>query len=337
MKRKLALLIAITMCIFTMVGCGKGIKVPDEYNYDDLSKYIELGNYEGNEYEMDDLDVSREDIDDEIKDALEAAKTSKKLTSGVATEDCTANIDYSGSIDGVKFDGGTAEGYDLDLDNSTFIDGFAEGILGHSVGENFDIHVTFPKDYGNDLGGKEAVFNITLNYLSKDVLPEYNDEFVKNNTEFKNTADYEADIEKRLKDQKKIEAEAEARSEVFDEILDNSKVLEYPEKELADRKEKLAKQSDDSVTDAELEEDAKMTVKIELVLHQIAQLEGIKITDKDYQEYVDQLLSDAGFTEDSFKQQNGITIAAYAEESNLFTTLLYQTVMDKVMEYSKAL
>ena len=184
----LAIIMASSMLLLT--GCKEKLTIPDEYNYDDFSEYVKLADYKGIEY-------------NEVK------ASDKKITSGVATKDCIANIDYEGSVNGKKFDGGAAEGYDLDLDNSNFISGFAEAIVGHSVGTNFDINVTFPEDYQSaDLAGKDAVFNITLNYIKKGP-------------------------------QSEAEADAANQEAVFKEIIKNSDVVKYPEAELKSRTESL--------------------------------------------------------------------------------------------------
>lgn len=307
-----------------LASCGGGLKVPDEYKYDDLTEYITLGEYKNLEYEMPDLTVTGHQVDAELDKIREQFKTSKKETSGAVNETCTANIDYSGSIDGKKFDGGTDTGYDLDIDNSTFIDGFAEALVGHKVGETFDIDVTFPENYGSaDLAGKPAVFTITVNYITQDVLPELTDDFVKENTDFSSVAEMRDSVEEELNNERKSDAIAEVKSDIFNKIVDAAEIVKYPDAELNTRKTQLGD-----------EETAKSMVKQELVLRQICKLEGIELTDKDYQEFLDKLMSDAGLTPDTFKEKAGVTVEEYAVQNNLFTSLLYQRVMDKVMEYS---
>lgn len=128
-------------------------------------------------------EVSDEDIDSYISDDILASYvTSEQITDREAEDGDTVNIDFSGSIDGTAFDGGTSTGYDLVLGSGTFIDNFEEQIIGHTPGETFDVVVTFPEDYGSDeLNGKEAVFTTTLNYISESVVPELNDDWVYSN------------------------------------------------------------------------------------------------------------------------------------------------------------
>lgn len=324
MKRRLSVVLILVLSMAMLASCGGGLKAPDEYKYDDLTEYITLGEYQGLEYDAADPTVTGHMVDAELDKIREQYKTTKKLTEGTVTETCTANIDYSGSMDGKKFDGGTDTGYDLDIDNSTFIEGFAEALVGHKVGETFDIDVTFPEDYGSaDLAGKPAVFTITVNYINQDVLPEMTDEFVKENTDFSSVAEMRESVEEELNNQAKEDAVAENKSNIFSQIIDTSEVVKYPEAELKSRTTQLGD-----------EDSAKKLVKQELVLRQIAKLEGIELTDKDFQEFVDKLMSDAGLTPDTFKESAGVSIEEYAVQNNLFTSLIYQRVMDKVMEYS---
>ena len=127
--------------------------------------------------------VSDEDVADYINENIMVNYTeTQEVTDRAAADGDTVNIDYVGTVDGVEFDGGSAEGYDLTLGSGTFIDGFEEQIVGHTPGESFDVTVTFPEDYrATDLAGKEAVFATTLNYISESVTPERTDDFVKEN------------------------------------------------------------------------------------------------------------------------------------------------------------
>lgn len=355
-----------SLLIITLVGtlalvitsCSDSIKAPDEYKYDDLTEYITVGNYKGIEYSNSEISVSDQEIKDYINKELENHKETRKVESGTVTNDCIVNIDYVGSVDGKEFEGGSAKGTDLDIANSNFIDGFAEGIVGHSVGETFDLHVTFPKHYGEaSLAGKAAVFKTTINYISEKILPEYNDDFVKQYSDFETTAEYEKNIYDTLYNEKKEEALSAQRNEVFEKIKSASKVKKYPDKEYQSRYDQITNsykaQAENSgmkvdefiksslgMTQEEfkkqVEKTARDAVKTELILHQIARLEKIELGDAEYSQYIEMLLKDAGITAADFKKNNGISIAQYAEDNNLFTAMLYQTVMDKVMKYSVA-
>ena len=127
--------------------------------------------------------VTDEDVSTYISENILSNYTeTQEVTDRAAADGDTVNIDYVGTVDGVEFDGGSAEGYDLTLGSGTFIEGFEEQIVGHTPGESFDVTVTFPEDYlATDLAGKEAVFATTLNYIAETVTPELTDDFVKEN------------------------------------------------------------------------------------------------------------------------------------------------------------
>lgn len=137
-----------------------------------------------------DVEPSEEDLQAQWDSLLDSYRINQPVTGRAAEEGDIANIDYSGTVDGVVFTGGTAEGYDLTLGSGRMIPGFEDQIIGHNVGDNFDVTVTFPDDYGDStdeagntitLSGKEAVFNVTLNSLSVSVLPEATDAWVEEN------------------------------------------------------------------------------------------------------------------------------------------------------------
>lgn len=128
-------------------------------------------------------EVTDQDISDYINEnLLSGFATTSQVTDRAAATGDTVNIDYVGTIDGVEFDGGSAQGYDLELGSGTFIDGFEDQIVGHTPGETFDVNVTFPENYAStDLAGKDAVFSTTLNYINETVTPELTDAWVQEN------------------------------------------------------------------------------------------------------------------------------------------------------------
>ena len=136
------------------------------------------------------VEPSADEIQTQIDTLLNQYATSQTITDRAAQSGDTVNIDYSGSVDGVAFNGGTASGYDLTLGSGTFIDGFEDQIIGHNIGDTFDVNVTFPDGYGNstdaegntiELSGKAAVFSVTVNSISQTVVPELTDAWVDSN------------------------------------------------------------------------------------------------------------------------------------------------------------
>ena len=147
------------------------VTLPDDYA--DITISADLGQ------------VSDDDINDYIdSNVLSNFATTNEVKDRAAADGDTVNIDYVGRIDGVAFDGGDTKGSgaDLTLGSGTYIDNFEDQIVGHTPGETFDVTVTFPEDYGNEnLNGKEAVFETTLNYIKESVTPELTDDWVKEN------------------------------------------------------------------------------------------------------------------------------------------------------------
>ena len=129
-----------------------------------------------------DIEPTEAEIQTQIDTLLNQYATTQNITDRAAQSGDTVNIDYSGAVDGVVFNGGTATGYDLTLGSHTFIDGFEDQIVGHMPGETFDVNVTFPDDYqATNLAGKDAVFATTLNYINEDVTPDLTDDWVSSN------------------------------------------------------------------------------------------------------------------------------------------------------------
>ncbi len=154
------------------------------------SDYVTLCDYENITAPLSEIEYSDEDVNNDIRDILEQYKSLDTETTAAVVDGDTVSIDYAGSVDGVAFDGGTAEDADLEIGSGTFIDNFEEQIIGHVIGDNFDVNVTFPEPYENnpDLAGQPAVFNVTLKGIYK--APEFTDEFVAENlSEYASTAD----------------------------------------------------------------------------------------------------------------------------------------------------
>ena len=176
-----------------------------------------------------------EDIQSLWDNLLESNRIQQPVTGRAAETGDIANIDYSGTVDGVVFTGGTAEGYDLTLGSGTFIPGFEDQIVGHNIGDNFDVTVTFPEDYGDStdeagntitLSGKEAVFNVTLNSLAVSVLPEATDAWVEENFGESNDLHTVAEIDQYFYDNL---YSTNLTNAVVDYLTENSTITSIPE------------------------------------------------------------------------------------------------------------
>ena len=187
---------------------------------------IKLGNYKGLEIEKIDRTVSEEDVNAELARVQEKNARILVKEEGAAVEngDITV-IDFEGFKDGVAFEGGKAENYELTIGSNTFIPGFEEQLIGMKKDEEKDITVKFPEQYGNsDLAGADAVFKIKLHDIKKKELPALDDEFAKDASEFDTLAEYKEDIKKKLEDKKKIDAEYEKEARAMAKLAEQVEV-----------------------------------------------------------------------------------------------------------------
>ena len=182
-----------------------------------------------------DIEPTEEDIQSLWDNLLESNRIQQPVTGRAAEDGDIANIDYSGTVDGVVFTGGTAEGYDLTLGSGTFIPGFEDQIVGRNIGDSFDVTVTFPDDYGDStdeagntitLSGKEAVFRVTLNSLAVSVLPEATDAWVEENFGASNDLHTVAELDRYFHDNLYT---SNLTNAVVDYLTENSQVSSIPD------------------------------------------------------------------------------------------------------------
>lgn len=186
---------------------------------------VKLGAYKGLKIEAAEYIVSDADVDAELDKARERAAATKNVDDRAAAMGDTVVIDFCGSIDGVKFEGGTAEGHSLELGSRSFIPGFEEQVVGVSIGEEKDVAVKFPDDYGvEELNGKEAVFAIKLHEIKTKIMPEVNDEFAKDVSEFDTLAEYKASIVTKLEEQNKAKTDREIEDAVINAVVEKAEV-----------------------------------------------------------------------------------------------------------------
>ncbi len=262
---------------------------------------VELKAYKGIKAEKEKVTVKKTEIKEEVDRALEKDAKLVTVEGKAAKKGDIATIDFEGFVDGVAFEGGKGENYDLELGSGNFIPGFEDQVIGHKTGEEFDIDVTFPEDYGaEDLAGKACVFKIKLHKIMKKELPKYDDEFVKDISEFDTIADYEKSLEEEIKARKEAAADRAFESAVMDTLVDNV-IAEIPavmiEKEIDNqvsefeyrlRAQGLAMDMylqylgmDIAALRESYRDGAEKQVKLRLALEKITELEKIEISDED--------------------------------------------------------
>ncbi len=262
---------------------------------------VELKAYKGIKAEKEKVTVKKAEIKEEVDRNLQQNAQLITVEGKAAKKGDIATIDFEGFVDGVAFDGGKGEGYDLELGSGSFIPGFEEQVIGHKVDEEFDVNVTFPEEYGaEELAGKEAVFKIKLHKITKKELPKYDDEFVKDVSEFDTVADYEKHLEEDIKARKEAAADRAFENAVMDTLIDNV-VAEIPEvmiekeidNQINEMNYRLSAQGLDINTYAQylgmdvnalresFKADAEKSVKLRLALEKITELEKIEISEED--------------------------------------------------------
>ena len=186
---------------------------------------VELGDYKGINFKKKVYTVKEKEVKEEMERLRDRNSRLVEVTDRAVKDGDTTVIDYSGSIDGVKFDGGTAEKQTLVIGSKTFIPGFEDQIVGMNIGEERDITVKFPEDYqAENLKGKDAIFHIKLHEIKVKELPELNDEFIKDAVGMESVDAYKKDIKARLKKQNADRADRELEDEIVKTISDNAKV-----------------------------------------------------------------------------------------------------------------
>ena len=184
------------------------------------------------------------EVDAELNRIRERQGRQIEVTDRAAEMGDTATIDYSGSVDGVKFEGGTAEDQPLKLGSGTFIPGFEEQVAGHNIGDTFDVNVTFPTEYhAAELAGKEAVFVVTIKKLEVTELPELDDEFAKDVSEFDTLDEYKNDIKAKIQKGKDDAVDQEAENQLIEALLANIEG-EIPEAMYAEEAENMVRDYD---------------------------------------------------------------------------------------------
>ena len=196
-----------------------------------VADYVTLGEYKGIEVSVDAPVVTDEYMDSYIDYVLQSNMVTTEITDRPVEEGDIVNIDYEGKIDGVAFDGGTAQGYDLTIGSGTFIDGFEDGLIGAETGETVDVNVTFPENYqGEEVAGKDAVFTVTVNSISVETLPELTDEFVQGLDVGVNTVEeyrqYAYDL---LMEEEQATHDSNAEIAVLEAVMAGSQIQDPPE------------------------------------------------------------------------------------------------------------
>lgn len=283
---------------------------------------VEVKDYKGIEVEKVVNPVTDEDINKQLDALREKNVTVETVDDRAAENGDDVVIDFEGFKDDVAFEGGKAEDFTLSLGSGQFIPGFEDQIVGHNAGEDFDINVTFPEEYQvKELAGAPAVFKIKLKSISKKVMPELDDDMVKDSTEFDTVDEYKADVKKKLEEANEKHADSEVEAKIFDKVIENM-TAEIPQvmfdnrvnEMIGELEQRLAPQgisldlymqytgqTIDTVKKAYAEQ-AEKQVKLRLALEKIVELENVEVTEDELKAEFDKLAEAYKLDVDQIKQ-----------------------------------
>lgn len=305
--KRLMLLSGSVIIALVFAGCVKN-QISNEY--------INLRSYEKVEIKNRKiLKITEEDIDEYIDEVrLRNAKDSE-IKEGAVQKGDVVNVDFRGEINGKEFEGGTEKGYIVTVGLGEIIEGFDENIIGHFVGDTFEFESKFPKDY-YDVGfaGEQVVFEIKVNSINRQKIPELNDKFVKTVSDTSKTVkEYREEVKEILEASNQLESQLE--DEIWQTLMEKTKVKTYPKKEKEKQKDLLKKEyekmalsygmtyeefvkkemeSTEKEFDSQIEKQAEEVVKEKLLVQAIAKEEKICVP-KEREELLEELVKETGF------------------------------------------
>ena len=314
-----------------------------------LKPPVELGKYKGVKCTKIDTKVKKAEVQEKIDE--ERSRDSRIVTvedRAIQDKDI-AVIDFEGFVDGEAFDGGKGTDYELTIGSHSFIDNFEDQLIGHKVGDDVEVNVTFPKEYQEkSLEGKDALFKVKVKGIKEKQLPELDDEYVSDKG-FDTVKEYEADIKKKLTEKKENEAKAKKEDELIQAIIDDSK-MDIPDAMIDTEAEGLVDnfarriaaqgmsldlymQYTGMTMDRlknQMTEQAKKNIESRLVLEAIVEAEGIEATDEEFDEEVKKMADNYKMEPDKLKDLMG-----EEEVNNMKRDLKMQKAVDLILSEAK--
>lgn len=336
MKKKIGLVAMGLLVSLLAVGCGE----KKETAASEYSQYVTLGEYKNIEVTVDSVEVTEEEVETRIagmfRDTIELGDT--------------ANINYEGLLDGVAFEGGTADNQNLTIGSGQFIPGFEDQLIGVKVGETVALDITFPEDYGKEeLDGQAVVFNVTVNSIVGVEAAELNEDYVKTNTEFDSIEAYKDSIKTEMVAEKEEVAKTNKIANVWETVKANATINSYPEDlvtkysdsmksyytqfasmygmELADYLTAVGSTQEEF--DAECRSYGEQATAEYMILLMIANEENITMTDKEYDEELAQAVIEAGATSGEELEE------AYGGEEVLRENFLFNKIIEYIADAAK--
>ncbi|MCI7800798.1 trigger factor [Eubacterium sp.] len=281
---------------------------------------VKLGEYKSLKGKMLDTEATDEDVENELKSMQDRNSRLVTVEDRESQMGDTCDIDFEGFVDGVAFEGGKGENYPLELGSNSFIPGFEEQVAGHKTGDEFDVNVTFPEQYEPSLAGKDAVFKCKINEIKTKELPELDDEFAKDVSEFDTLDELKADLKKQISERKEANAKTDYENQLIEQVVENMEV-EIPEcmnkqkcdEMIQDYSYRLQMQGLDLNTylqylgqtmeqfREQFMDGAKQQVKVKLALDAIVKAENIEATEEEIAEEIAKLAEQYNMEADKIK------------------------------------
>ena len=309
---------------------------------------VELGQYKGIEINKVEYNVTDQDIDEQLEMVREQNARWISVEDRAAKKGDLLTIDYKGYVDGEAFEGGTAENQTLEIGSQRFIPGFEEQLIGVKVGEEKEIQVTFPEEYhAEDLKGKEATFEIKVHEIKEKELPELDDEFVKDISEFDTLEEYKDNLRKTMEENSKQREKVEMENQLLEKVVENAKV-DIPEVMVENEIDAMVRDMDfrlryqgmnlqtylDMINTtmedfrAQFKDDAYNRVKLQLTIDQIIKEEKIEATDEDLEREYTRIAEEYKLDLDRVKNDY------QGREEGLKNSLAVQKAVDFLMEHA---
>ncbi len=266
-----------------------------------LRPEVTLGQYKDLGVAKDAVIVTEDDVEEEIKKTADRNSRTLEVTDRAAEMGDTVTIDFEGFIDGTPFEGGKGEDHALVLGSHSFIDTFEDQLVGKNVGDDVDVNVTFPEDYHQkDLAGKPALFKVSVKKIQTKEVPEIDDEFAKDVSEFDTLEEYKADVRAKLTENKQRQADSKYRQDVLAKVIENTEI-DIPEAMIQDQADSMIQNFAQSLSQQGMSmeqymnmtggnmaslrnmvrPDAEKQIKESLVLEAVAKAEGLEVTEED--------------------------------------------------------
>ena len=316
---------------------------------------VTLGKYKGVQVTKIDTTVTDEEVEAALEKEQQKNSRTVTVTDRPAANGDTAIIDFEGFVDGVAFEGGKGENHPLEIGSHSFIDTFEDQLVGHNTGDEVEVNVTFPEKYqAADLAGKPAVFKVKINEIKTKELPELNDEFASEVSEFDTLAEYKEDLRKHLEVEKENEAKRTKEDEALKKIIDKS-TMELPEAMIDTQCENMINEFAQRIAQSglsmeqymqfsgmtidglkeQVRPEAETRIKSSLVLEQIAKEENIEVSEDEINAEVEKMAAQYGMEADKLKEYLG-DAEKESIKRDLSVTKAVDLIMENVKERAKA-